>query len=238
MINFKFKTSERKDGPMNLLADKEKHWKSLEIDLERISNRAQFLSNNFGIKNNQSVIPKLQHGSVIESVERSNFGIAELPCDGLITTKKGLALTVTAGDCYPVMIYCPEIEVICLLHVGWRGLADKIVEKAIMKLYSEFGCYLKDMHVQVGPGICRKCYEVGPEVFKAFGYGHVHSKMNFNLLNEIEGQAAIIPPRNIHFNSCDHPCTYHQDEYFSARRDGKIGGIPNYQFAVAIMQNE
>lgn len=213
-----------------------------EIDFERIANRGEFLAKNFGVRNVNSVIPKLQHGSKIESVFKSNYENADtiylLECDGIMTDVKGLALTITAGDCYPVFIYCPENEVICLLHVGWRGLADKIVEKAILALYTQFGCWMKDVHIQVGPGICKQCYEVGPDVWKAFGYDFIKSKMNFNLLNEIEGQAAIIPPRNLHFNSCDHICTFHNDEYYSARRDGNIYAVPHYQFAVAIIQDD
>ena len=212
-----------------------------EIDNERLSNRSQFLSGQFGIRNYNSVIPKLQHGSVIEAVEKSNYGIAELPCDGLITTTKGLALTVGAGDCFPVFLYDSVREVICLLHCGWRGLSENIVTKGIMRLIDDFGANRQDIHIEVGPGICFDCYEVNDDVFKAFGRnGMGHG--NFNLLSEIESQACVLPSQNIHFSISDHLCTFHNEEYYSARRDGKIGGaakaVPSYQFAVAIMQNE
>jgi YfiH family protein len=237
MINFKFKTSERKDGPMNLLANKDIHWKSPEIDQERICNRAQFLSGQFGIKNCNTVVPKLQHGSVIEAVDKSNFGIAELPCDGLITTTKGLALTVGAGDCYPVMLYDSAKETICLLHCGWRGLSENIITKGIIRLIDDFGANRANIHIQVGPGICKRCYEVNDDVFKAFGrHGMGHG--NFNLLSEIESQACVLPSQNVHFSISEHPCTFHNEEYFSARRDGKINGVLKTQMAVAIMQDE
>ena len=235
MIEFKFKTSKRDDGPMNF------------VDLpgfneERLANRSAFLAREFEIKNGKTVIPQLQHGSVIEIVDNSNIFqtlppgrlISDIPCDGLITDKKGLALTVGAGDCYPVFLYDYVQEVICLLHCGWRGLADKIVAKAVYKLMSEFNCERRNIHIEVGPGSCKECYEVGPEVFKPFGLAF-KEKGKFDLLNEIAGQASLYY-KNSHFSPDDHPCTYHQEEYFSARRDGKINGVLQTQMAVAIMQ--
>jgi copper oxidase (laccase) domain-containing protein len=48
-----------------------------------------------------------------------------------------------------------------MLHCGWRGLAAGIVERAL-------GAFEEAPAAAIGPGIGRCCYEVGPEVLRAF----------------------------------------------------------------------
>ena len=50
--------------------------------------------------------------------------------DGLITKKKGLALSVLTADCAPILIYDKKTKMIGAIHAGWKGALKKIVVKS------------------------------------------------------------------------------------------------------------
>ena len=88
--------------------------------------------------------------------------------DGLITNEKNLVLSTFFADCVPLFLLDTKRQVIALSHSGWRGTVGKIGEKTIEIMCSEFGSEKKDIITAIGPSICKDCYEVGPEVAKAF----------------------------------------------------------------------
>jgi len=79
--------------------------------------------------------------------------------DGHTTTEAGLGLLVLVADCLPVALSGGGR--VTMLHCGWRGLAEGIVERAL-------GAFGEPPHAAIGPGIGRCCYEVGPEVLERF----------------------------------------------------------------------
>jgi YfiH family protein len=85
--------------------------------------------------------------------------------DGHITSTPGTALAVTVADCTPVFLAHPR-GVVAALHAGWRGTASGILDVGLDAM-SALGCAPAECHVHLGPSICGKCYEVGPEVFEA-----------------------------------------------------------------------
>ncbi len=100
---------------------------------------------------------------------------AELPAgesvvgegDGHVTRRPGVLLTVTLADCVPVFIADPVHRVVALLHAGWRGTAAGVLERGLSAMDRAFGTVAGDLFVHLGPAICGRCYEVGPEVFAA-----------------------------------------------------------------------
>jgi polyphenol oxidase len=79
--------------------------------------------------------------------------------DAHATAAAGLALLVLVADCLPVALAAPGR--VAMLHCGWRGLADGIVEKAL-------ATFAEPPAAALGPCIGRCCYEVGHEVLDAF----------------------------------------------------------------------
>lgn len=88
-------------------------------------------------------------------------------CDGHATDEPGVLLAVTTADCVPVFLVDAERRAVALLHGGWRGVAEGILERGLGRLRSSFGTGPTDLHLHLGPAICGDCYEVGPEVFEA-----------------------------------------------------------------------
>lgn len=88
--------------------------------------------------------------------------------DGLVTSRRGALLAVTAADCVPVYLLDPEAGVLGLLHAGWRGTAAGVLERGV-EVAVEAGGAPERLRVHLGPAICGACYEVGPEVPRALG---------------------------------------------------------------------
>lgn len=88
-------------------------------------------------------------------------------CDGHVTSEPGLLLAVTTADCVPVFVVDPERRAIGMLHAGWRGTAAGILERGLGAMGESFDSDPQDLRLHLGPAICGRCYEVGPEVFEA-----------------------------------------------------------------------
>jgi polyphenol oxidase len=91
------------------------------------------------------------------------------PCDGHATATEGTLLAVTVADCVPVSVVDPRRRAVALLHAGWRGVAVGILERGLSVLQERMGSPASDLLVHLGPAICGRCYEVGPEVFRGLG---------------------------------------------------------------------
>jgi polyphenol oxidase len=84
--------------------------------------------------------------------------------DGHISTTAGTALAVTVADCTPVFLAHPR-GAIAALHAGWKGTALGILP-AGLDAFASLGCPADECVVHLGPSICGRCYEVGPEVLE------------------------------------------------------------------------
>ncbi len=89
--------------------------------------------------------------------------------DGHATAERGVLLTVTVADCIPVYLTVPNKGAIALVHAGWRGTADGILEQCVELLKWRGFATAGDIVMHCGVGICGNCYEVGSEVAVRFG---------------------------------------------------------------------
>lgn len=79
--------------------------------------------------------------------------------DGLASRDEREVLAVQVADCLSVAVTGPGGR--ALLHLGWRGLATDMLERAVGMVDGE--------NAVIGPSIGPCCYEVGPEVASALG---------------------------------------------------------------------
>jgi len=89
--------------------------------------------------------------------------------DGHATAERGALLTVTVADCIPVYLAVPQKGAIALVHAGWRGTSDGVLEQAVELLKWRGFAKGRDIVMHCGVGICGGCYEVGSEVAVRFG---------------------------------------------------------------------
>jgi YfiH family protein len=90
--------------------------------------------------------------------------------DALVTRQRGVLLAITIADCVPVFIVDGQDETLGLAHAGWRGTAAGVVERTLERMETE-GSRVGSLHIHLGTAICKKCYEIGPEVTDALGLG-------------------------------------------------------------------
>ena len=106
------------------------------------------------------------HGArVIEHMERLPGLFLTHGYDGHVTGYPGILLTVSVADCVPIFLADAELHRIGLLHGGWRGTVAGIVEAGLDAMGGDPG----RLHAHLGPAICGRCYEVGPEVHEGLG---------------------------------------------------------------------
>lgn len=141
-------------------------------------NRAAFLrevaagagANRNAPKNSVSAWPLITlrqiHSDIIHRVD----SIPDEPLfgDGMITATPGLLLAIQTADCLPVILVDTKRRAAGVFHAGWRGTAQRIVEKGVGEMFRQFGSRPGDLKAAIGPGIQGCCYEVGEEVRTKF----------------------------------------------------------------------
>lgn len=87
--------------------------------------------------------------------------------DGLITDKKDFFLGVITADCLPIVFYDPLKKIIGVVHAGYRGIFEGIIEK-MLENFKKLGCDMKNVMVGIGPAIGVCCYNIDPDRTKVF----------------------------------------------------------------------
>ena len=126
------------------------------------------------------------HSDIIHHVE--NAPEAPLLGDGLITDTVGLTLAVQTADCLPIILVDPKRPAVGVIHAGWRGTVQRIVEKGVGQMRLRFGSEPRRMRAAIGPGIHACCYQVGPEVREKFESQFAYGS---ELLREVKESDAV-----------------------------------------------
>jgi YfiH family protein len=79
-----------------------------------------------------------------------------------------VAAAVLVADCVPLALALGDA--FAVVHAGWRGAADGVVEAALAELLASApeGGHASDVDAFLGPAIGPCCFEVGPEVGERF----------------------------------------------------------------------
>ena len=142
-------------------------------------------------------------------------------CDGLITSVPGIALAVMVADCIPLLL--TSTTVVGAVHVGRRGLMNSVAVKTIESM-RKLGA--AQIHAQLGPSICGRCYEVPQELADEVIAKHpAASSLTNNLTPALDLPRALIAEIVAHDVTYEASpiCTLENDEYFSYRRHNITG---------------
>ena len=158
------------------------------------------------------------HGD--EVVEVKSIG-DDPTCDALITRAPGIALAVMVADCIPLLLSASTV--IGAVHVGRRGLMNSVAVKAVDAM-RKLGA--DQIHAQLGPSICGRCYEVPQELADEVVAKHpAASSLTNNLTPALDLPRALIADlvaRGVTYEASA-ICTLENDEYFSYRRHNITG---------------
>ena len=82
--------------------------------------------------------------------------------DALVTDQPEVALGISTADCVPVLLADAQAGVVGAAHAGWRGALDGVLQ-ATMAAMQALGARPESTVAGIGPAICQRSYEVGPE---------------------------------------------------------------------------
>lgn len=160
------------------------------------------------------------HGSRVLRVKARSDG-RPVEADGQATAATGIAPTALVADCLPVAV--AGDGAVAMLHAGWRGLAEGVVEEGIRALL-ELGAR-RPLTAAIGPGAGPCCYEVAEDVHAAFAESFPEARHGPNLdLKAIARaqleQAGVESVRDVGLCTiCSPP-----ELFYSHRRDRGITG--------------
>jgi len=146
--------------------------------------------------------------------------------DAAVTDVPGLLLRVSVADCYPLLFEDPKSGAVGVAHAGWRGVAAGIVENTVRALQEAFQSDPETLRVAIGPGICGRCYQVGPEVVEAVGGfarpdPGAEGRFLLDLAAAIEARLRALGVQNVWQAN---RCTFEDEDLFSYRRQGRKSG--------------
>jgi YfiH family protein len=154
----------------------------------------------------------LVHGDAWSGWLRDQAG-----ADGHLSRRDGTAMAVSLADCVPVYMAHPT-GACAVLHSGWRGTASRIIEKGI-DAFERLELPASELHIHLGPSICGRCYEVGPEVHAALTGESVAGPAPIDLraimARQAEARGAMV--------SVSDWCTRCHNERFFSHRAGDSG---------------
>ena len=138
--------------------------------------------------------------------------------DGIFSSEKRNILKIKTADCLPIFFMHSDHSFFGVVHAGWKGLKDGIIEKSIHLIKKNVNDF-KNIEVFIGPSISKKNYEVQKEFFGYFGSDFIEkvdNKFFCNLKGIAKYQLRKFGLKNI----IDvNQCTYENINYHSFRRD-------------------
>ena len=106
------------------------------------------------------------HGDKILELNSTDLP-EEIDADGVICNCKNVAPMLCFADCCPVILVA-ENGVFAVVHAGWRGVVNRISDKALKLMVDKYCCDIATINVYVGPHLHQCCFEVGDDVAKTF----------------------------------------------------------------------
>lgn len=208
---------------------------------ENVDHNRWLLASALDISAGKLVFPQQTHSTNVKLINRLNYTEEHADTDALITNTKGICIGVMSADCVPILIYDPVHKAVAAVHAGWRGTVGKIIEKTLKSMVEHFSTGTSEVVVCLGPSICKKEFEVGPEVLDEFGkvFGEdetmiERSENGKGYIDLVQANKLQLLEMGVKSASIEVSgiCTYqNNDKFFSARRSKNKDG----RFAAGIM---
>ena len=192
-------------------------------DPARVVENRRVLADRVGIDPERARMAWQRHGVDVQKASPEGIltpGTTHEPCDGFWSDEPGQGMMLLTADCLPLAIGRADGDrpALAVLHAGWRGLLDGIVESGARALGTG------PLTAAIGPGIGPCCYEVGPDVADPFEarFGEVVSDGKLDLWRAAE---LALEESGVEEIERTDLCTFcHPQLFFSHRRDRGITG--------------
>jgi YfiH family protein len=151
--------------------------------------------------------------------------------DFLITNLRYVALGIMSADCLPIILIDHALQLVAIIHAGWRGTVNAIVGTVLAQL-KELGSNPGTLTAYLGPAAGSCCYQVdesfvqaiesNPHAQESLFKKNRHLYFDLAKANILQLQAAGIPSSSI--ITTYNLCTICNPDFFSYRRQGKTAG--------------
>jgi len=166
--------------------------------------------------------------AVPKQIHSSNVLIAEhggvySDCDGLITNKRNVCLSIQTADCMPLFLYSEKEHLIGLIHAGWRGAVGGIVKNAINIMIDNFNIDLENINAFIGPCIRQCCYKIKENVASYFPDYYINNDY-LNLPEYVKDELINFGVNEGKIEDSELCTSCNKDIFYSYRRDnGRTG---------------
>jgi len=150
---------------------------------------------------------------------------AECIGDAVITKEKGVVCAVLTADCLPIFISNQYGTQVGVVHAGWKGVLNGVIESTIAKFSDT------NLLAHFGPAISQAAFTVGDEIYQQFAGKDAQLKDAFikksdkHQLDIYQAARIILKDLGVESITGGDECTFAQkSEYFSYRRDGFKSG--------------
>jgi len=186
-------------------------------------------------KNREKLIDELNLPSIpawLNQTHSTNVNTIEChneEADAFYTTTPGVVGVVLTADCLPLVLTNKEGTAISVIHAGWRGLADGIIEKSAACFDEKTPAY----YAWLGPAIGPKAFEVGDDVYDAFIAVNTNASSAFKAIKPGYWLVDIYELARLRLKSAGVDvitggqfCTYaDQNQFYSFRRENQTGRV-------------
>lgn len=107
---------------------------------------------------------KQVHGTRIIDIHQPGQQCGEV--DGFFTREPGILISVLTADCLPVIFSRKDGSAIAVVHAGWRGLLDGILEQITKRISLDDDT--ANWVASIGPAAGACCYQVNQELVAQF----------------------------------------------------------------------
>jgi len=185
--------------------------------VDRVDENRRRLCAEVGANDEDLTLGFQTHSTVVNRAEAGSRGA---PGDGLWTEEPGIPMVALGADCVLMAMARTNGSqpALAVVHAGWRGLIDGIVESTAQILGAGFAAV-------IGPAIGPCCYEVGEEVaspYRARFGDEIVSGRKLDLWTAAEQAARDAGAATV--DRLDLCTRCNDDLFFSERRTGRPRG--------------
>jgi polyphenol oxidase len=188
-------------------------------DPARVVENRRLLAGRIGIDPERARMAWQQHHAEVRKALPEGIlmpGTAHEACDGWWSDEPGQGMMLVTADCLPVAIARQDEghPALAVLHVGWRGLLEGIVENGVRAIADG------PLTAAIGPGIGPCCYEVGDDVAEPYRAAFGDEVIRDGRLDLWRATALALERAGVGEIERTDLCTYcHPELFFSHRRD-------------------
>lgn len=192
--------------------------------LEAVARNRQIVQRTLALPGSPVWLSQVHGTNVVDAAVAPEGVVA----DGSFTQGAGVVCAVMTADCLPLFLCNQRGDKVAILHVGWRGLSNGVIEAGLR----QFAVPCRDLIASAGPAIGPRAYEVGQDVYAQFVVSQCDTKEGFepsdrdgywlmNLYKLVEIRLRRLGVDKIFITN---ECTYTQaEDYFSYRRERQCG---------------